>query len=1077
MTTCPHCGKTIAESEAIQGLCPECLLKAGFVTGASIDDLRRPPYVPPTPEELARYFPQLEILEPLGHGGMGAVYKARQKQLDRLVAVKILPPHISADPSFAERFAREAKALAKLNHPNVVTLYEFGQADGLFYFLMEYVDGVNLRQLLDAGRLSPREALAIVPQICDALQYAHDQGIVHRDIKPENILMDRRGRVKVADFGLAKLAAGGPADSPSETLHLDADGVTDAGKVMGTPQYMAPEQIEHPSDVDHRADIYSLGVVFYQMLTGELPKGDFAPPSRKVVIDVRLDEVVLRAMEKRPELRYQQVGEVKTQIETIAATPPSAGARATRPPHFSRAAIVGVVWAAFFLPYVGKLAMAKMFSPSQIVASPLWWLCSILGYNFAGLTAPLGTTMLGWIAFSRIRRSAGRLYGLGLAVFDGLLFPLLILDGVFAWLWLASARLLVDFHSNFSNLNNPQVHLPLTTRIANLVSQHHELAPLIAVLIVIVVDFFIIRAVWRAVNKHATPQVPIVDRSKGPAIGVAVLLVTALTLFAAWWFQPPPELPSRQQHTASGTLGRYRITSQQSATDFNSEVYNWLLKRGFANDANTPIADIAGGKEWKHGVLLCRRYDATNRIFVFIPNWHDPSRNCQIIGVDRAFDGDTREVRKRVSEFELTRKEFAERFPSTWEYKQEDAGPDAAKPAPRLQFRLVADANDAAPADTLTDLASREPLRVRQEILLDQSAIAGASVTTLPDNKASVTFELNATGAKRLAEITGANIGRRLAVVLDGKLLSAPTIRSVIRDKAVITGNFTAAEVAEVVANALSSPRGKQPWPPSGAQTRPATPGEAAPGQSRPAVASIFKPIPERAVELLDDFKAMGLNILTGVRSEPTTGVPHQPPLVWAVKEQELSLLLQGTEAEQPFLRHCAKKKAIHEAMDAHDAALASRLTAEWDAEGPALEELIRSKAESPRSLSRLQFRLVAAGNESGTQSLPCNEGEDRLSVRREILLDETAVSSAVVADAPAGGGAQVEVTFTKAGANRLAEVTGANIGRRLAVVFDGKVVGTPTIQSAIHDKAVITGRFTAAEAAAIAKVLNRPNP
>ena len=201
----------------------------------------------PTLEELVKPFPELEILGFIGQGGMGAVYKARQKALDRVVALKILPPGIGGDPSFAQRFAREAQALAKLNHPGIVTLYEFGQADGLFYFLMEFVDGVNLRHLLEAGRVSPREALAIVPQICDALQYAHDHGIVHRDIKPENILLDRQGRVKVADFGLAKLveseafvpamgegvvAAPGEKSVPSVVW-------TEAGKVMGTPQYMA----------------------------------------------------------------------------------------------------------------------------------------------------------------------------------------------------------------------------------------------------------------------------------------------------------------------------------------------------------------------------------------------------------------------------------------------------------------------------------------------------------------------------------------------------------------------------------------------------------------------------------------------------------------------------------------------------------------------------------------------------------------------------------------------------------------------------------------------------------------------
>ena len=145
-----------------------------------------------------------------------------------------------------------------------------------------------------------------MPQICEALQYAHDKGVVHRDIKPENILLDKEGRVKIADFGIAKLVGREAKDST----------LTGAGQIVGTPQYMAPEQIEHPLEVDHRADIYSLGVVFYQMLTGELPIGRFAPPSKKVQIDVRLDEVVLRALEKEPEQRYQQASQVKTEVET-----------------------------------------------------------------------------------------------------------------------------------------------------------------------------------------------------------------------------------------------------------------------------------------------------------------------------------------------------------------------------------------------------------------------------------------------------------------------------------------------------------------------------------------------------------------------------------------------------------------------------------------------------------------------------------------------------------------------------------------------------------------------------------------
>ena len=191
---CPKCGQPVPQN-APEGLCPRCLgalnldSETGF-TGPGATAV--PP--PPSAAELAPHFPQLEILEVLGRGGMGVVYKVRQKELDRIAALKILPPGIGGDPAFAERFAREAKALARLNHPGIVTIYDSGRTDGLFYFLMEFVDGVSLGRLMHGGRVSPREALAIVPQICDALQYAHDQGIIHRDIKPENILLDRQGR-------------------------------------------------------------------------------------------------------------------------------------------------------------------------------------------------------------------------------------------------------------------------------------------------------------------------------------------------------------------------------------------------------------------------------------------------------------------------------------------------------------------------------------------------------------------------------------------------------------------------------------------------------------------------------------------------------------------------------------------------------------------------------------------------------------------------------------------------------------------------------------------------------------------
>ncbi|HUC85988.1 MAG TPA: protein kinase [Candidatus Acidoferrales bacterium] len=331
---CQSCGAPLA-ADAPRGLCPACLMKVALAAGTGTGDGPKH-FELPGVAELAAKFPQLEIIELAGQGGMGAVYKVRQKDLDRIAALKILPPDVGQDAAFAERFAREARALAKLNHPGIVTLYEFGRADGLYFFLMEFVDGVNLRQLLRAGRVSAREALAIVPQICDALQFAHDQGIVHRDIKPENILLDRRGRVKVADFGLAKIVVGESQEPPgSGTGAVGTTVLTEARKMLGTPQYMSPEQKQAPGEVDHRADIYALGVVFYQMLTGELPGEKIEPPSRKVHLDVRLDEVVLRALEQNPELRYQQASALKTQVETIATTPldgPSPAAHDPRSP-------------------------------------------------------------------------------------------------------------------------------------------------------------------------------------------------------------------------------------------------------------------------------------------------------------------------------------------------------------------------------------------------------------------------------------------------------------------------------------------------------------------------------------------------------------------------------------------------------------------------------------------------------------------------------------------------------------------------------------------------------------------------
>ncbi|MGV3755411.1 MAG: serine/threonine-protein kinase [Verrucomicrobiota bacterium] len=240
---CPRCGKELSPS-APEGLCPSCLGALNFATDTAFTGADAQETLPPlTPAELAPHFPQLEILECLGRGGMGVVYKARQKSLNRLVALKLLAPERVQDGKFAERFAREAHALAALNHPNIVTVHDFGQAGGYYFLLMEFVDGVNLRQLLRSRKLQSAEALAIVPPICEALQYAHEHGIVHRDIKPENLLLAKDGRVKIADFGIAKMLGEGPLSAEARPATGGEGAETQAGvtgatqqTTMGTPQ-------------------------------------------------------------------------------------------------------------------------------------------------------------------------------------------------------------------------------------------------------------------------------------------------------------------------------------------------------------------------------------------------------------------------------------------------------------------------------------------------------------------------------------------------------------------------------------------------------------------------------------------------------------------------------------------------------------------------------------------------------------------------------------------------------------------------------------------------------------------------
>ena len=267
---------------------------------------------PPSTEHLQELLPAYEILGILGKGGMGAVYKGRQRSLDRLVAIKLLPPEAADnDMQFVERFKNEARTMAKMNHPAIVHVYDFGEtSDGQLYIVMEYIDGTDVAKMLQSqGKLPPEHALAITAHVCDALQYAHTHGVVHRDIKPANILLNMEGQVKVADFGLAKTADASQA------------GLTKTNMAMGTPDFVAPEALTPGMSIDGRADLYAVGVMLYNMLTGQVPRGAFRMPSVTSATDVRYDTIIGKAMQMDRELRYQTALDVRRELDVILTTP------------------------------------------------------------------------------------------------------------------------------------------------------------------------------------------------------------------------------------------------------------------------------------------------------------------------------------------------------------------------------------------------------------------------------------------------------------------------------------------------------------------------------------------------------------------------------------------------------------------------------------------------------------------------------------------------------------------------------------------------------------------------------------
>jgi eukaryotic-like serine/threonine-protein kinase len=282
--------------------------------------------VPPAAASDGLTLGDFKLVKKLGEGGMGTVFRALQVSLDREVAVKVLAQHLAANPDFVQRFQREAKIMAKIDHPNVLRCYAFGENQGLHYFAMEYVDGGSLEGWVQRlGRLSVGDTLHVLIACAHAMQHAHEMDLVHRDLKPDNILLTKKGVVKVADLGLAKALS-------------DDLGLTKTGTGAGTPFYMAPEQSRDVKHVDARADIYALGVMLYYCLTGEVPfkgetvvdlyaakeKGKFTPARQfNDEVPERLDLILDKTLARKPEHRYQTCTELAADLEALGLASPS----------------------------------------------------------------------------------------------------------------------------------------------------------------------------------------------------------------------------------------------------------------------------------------------------------------------------------------------------------------------------------------------------------------------------------------------------------------------------------------------------------------------------------------------------------------------------------------------------------------------------------------------------------------------------------------------------------------------------------------------------------------------------------
>jgi len=356
-------------------------------------------FKPPEPQDLQRSFTHYEIHAFIAAGGMGAVYLGKQTSLDRPVAIKILPPELSGDQAYLDLFQSEAKALAKLNHHNLVGIIDFGETDGMFFIVMEFVPGRSLYNVAYGRSVDQGEAAILISDMCKGLAHAHDNGILHRDIKPSNILIDDEAVPKIVDFGLAR-----PMNRRSNSK-----------VVFGTPGYTAPEVTREPETVDHKADIFSIGVMLYELLTGKLPGDTYTPASYINDTDPRFDSIIEKAINPYAVMRYNSAADMAEELDYLIANPSAESQKKStgtqilqQAQNFAPAPVVDhngyiVGFTQVPLDYGDNIVQDQVYQQTTPVGSPSYpvytnaesYPQSIGGYNNTGALEGGATVMMG----------------------------------------------------------------------------------------------------------------------------------------------------------------------------------------------------------------------------------------------------------------------------------------------------------------------------------------------------------------------------------------------------------------------------------------------------------------------------------------------------------------------------------------------------------------------------------------------------------------------------------------------------------------------------------------------------------